>query len=58
MLKSDITAIKNAIALEYNNDLTERSVNKLKLIMRIMYNHSKFDLLQNKVLLLESYKIK
>ncbi len=56
-LKNDITAVKNAIALEYNNGLAEGSVNKIKVIKRIMYGRNKFDLLRNKVLLLEARKI-
>lgn len=55
-LKSDITAVKNAISLEYNNGLAEGNVNKVKVIKRIMYGRNKFDLLRNKVLLFESWK--
>lgn len=36
-LKQDIDAVKNAIVLEYNNELAEESVNKIKIIKRIMY---------------------
>ena len=56
-LKNDITAVKNSIDLEYNNGLAEGSINKIKVIKRIMYGRNKFDLLRNKVLLLESRKI-
>jgi hypothetical protein len=56
-LKKDIVAVKNAITLEYNNGLAEGSVNKLKVIKRIMYGRNKFELLRNKVLMLESLKI-
>lgn len=56
-LKKDIMAVKNAITLEYNNGLAEGSVNKLKVIKRIMYGRNKFGLLRNKVLMLESQKI-
>ena len=35
-IKRDITAVKNAIRLDYNNGLAEGSVNKLKVVKRIM----------------------
>lgn len=53
-IKIDIEAVNNAIILKYNNGLAEGSVNKLKVIKRIMYGRNKFDLLRNKVLLLEN----
>jgi len=56
-LKNDIAAVRNAIILKYNNGLAEGSINKLKVIKRIMYGRNKFDLLRNKVLMLESQKI-
>ena len=49
----DLDAVKNAIKYEYNNGLAEGSVNKLKVIKRIMYGRNSFELLRNKVLLLE-----
>ena len=49
----DITAVKNAIIYDYNNGLAEGSVNKLKLIKRIMYGRNSFDMLLKKTLLLE-----
>ncbi len=52
-LKKDIVAVKNAILLKYNNGLAVGSVNKLKVIKRIMYGRNKFDLLRKKVLLQE-----
>ncbi len=52
-LNKDIVAVKNAILLKYNNGLAEGSVNKIKVIKRIMYGRNKFDLLRKKVLLLE-----
>ena len=36
-LNQDIEAVKNSISLEYNNGLAEGSVNKIKVIKRIMY---------------------
>ena len=49
----DLEAVKNGIALKYNNGLAEGSVNKLKVIKRIMYGRSSFKLLRNKILLRE-----
>jgi predicted transcriptional regulator len=56
-IKRDITAVKNAIKLDFNNGLAEGSVNKLKVIKRIMYGRCGFDLLKNKTLKLELKKI-
>jgi len=53
-LKRDIQAVRNAIIYEYNNGLAEGSVNKLKVIKRIMYGRNKFEMLRQKVLLLEN----
>jgi len=53
-VKRDITAVKNAIRLDFNNGLAEGSVNKLKVVKRIMYGRAGFRLLKNKLLLLES----
>lgn len=52
-IKRDIAAVKNAITLDYNNGLAEGSVNKLKVIKRIMYGRSSFELLKGKLLRLE-----
>ena len=52
-LNADLDAVKNAIRYEYNNGLAEGSINKLKLIKRIMYGRCSFNLLRNKVLLRE-----
>jgi hypothetical protein len=49
----DLEAVKNGIALKYNNGLAEGSANKLKVIKRIMYGRSSFKLLRNKILLRE-----
>ena len=53
-LKRDIQAVRNAIIYEYNNGLAEGSVNKLKVIKRVMYGRNKFEILKQKVLLLEN----
>lgn len=55
-IQQDIEAVKNAILLEYNNGLAEGSVNKLKLVKRIMYGRCNFDTLRNKMLMLEYIK--
>ncbi|WP_281250261.1 transposase [Virgibacillus proomii] len=49
-------ALENAFIFSYSNGLAEGSVNKLKTIKRILYGRSNFDLLRNKLLLLESRK--
>lgn len=49
----DLLAVKNAIQFEYNNGLAEGSVNKLKVIKRIMYGCNSFKLLRNKLLYIE-----
>ena len=46
----DLDAVKNAIIYQYNNGLAEGSINKLKVIKRIMYGRNSFDLLRNKLL--------
>jgi hypothetical protein len=55
--KRDIAAVKNAIMYGYNNGLAEGSVNKLKVIKRIMYGRNNFNLLRNKLLRLENRRI-
>jgi hypothetical protein len=52
-ISRDIDAVKNAIKYNYNNGLAEGSVNKLKVIKRIMYGRCSFDLLKKKLLCLE-----
>ncbi|MBZ9607337.1 transposase [Clostridium estertheticum] len=49
----DISAVKNAIIYDYNNGLAEGSVNKLKVIKRIMYGRNSFEMLYKKILWLE-----
>lgn len=41
---------------DYNNGIAEGSVNKLKVIKRIMYGRCSFDLLRSKILNLELMK--
>lgn len=52
-ITKDLSAVKNAIIYDYNNGLAEGSVNKLKVIKRIMYGRCNFDTFRNKVLRLE-----
>lgn len=54
-LSSDIEAIKNGIVHSYNNGLAEGSVNKIKVIKRIMYGRNSFVLLKAKVLFHELF---
>ena len=54
-LKNDLEAVKNGIDYKYNNGLAEGSVNKIKLIKRIMYGRNSFQLLKAKILLNEYY---
>nr|WP_255405182.1 transposase [Thermoanaerobacterium sp. RBIITD] len=49
-LVKDIDAVRNAIIYDFNNGLAEGSVNKLKVIKRIMYGRCSFDTLKAKVL--------
>lgn len=52
---SDIDAVKNSIDLEYNNGLAEGSVNKIKVVKRIMYGRCSFDIFKKKILLLSDF---
>lgn len=55
-IRRDLSAVKMAIELDYNNGLAEGSVNKLKVVKRIMYGRNSFDLLKGKLLRLELRK--
>ena len=46
----DIGAVRNAIIYKYSNGLAEGTVNKIKVIKRIMYGRCGFDTLKRKVL--------
>ncbi|MCM1201260.1 MAG: transposase [Bacteroides fragilis] len=52
-IKRDVDAVRNAIRPDYNNGLAEGSVNKLKVVKRIMYGRNSFELLKGKLLRLE-----
>jgi len=53
-LRQDIDAVINAITIDFNNGLVEGTINKIKVIKRIMYGRCRFDLLRNKCLLLDN----
>lgn len=55
-IKREKVAVENAIHYDYNNGLAEGSVNKIKVIKRIMYGRCNFNTLKNKVLKLEYYR--
>ena len=52
-LKQDIDAVMNAISTEYSNGLVEGTINKIKVVKRIMYGRCRFDLLRKKCLLID-----
>lgn len=52
-LKQDIDAVRNAITTDFSNGLAEGTINKIKVIKRIMYGRCRFDLLRNKCLLMD-----
>ena len=53
-LKNDLNAVINALLYDYNNGIAEGSVNKVKVIKRVMYGRCSFVLLKNKVLAFEA----
>ena len=52
-IRREINAARKAIELDYNNGLAEGSVNKIKVVKRIMYGRNSFELLKGKLLRLE-----
>jgi transposase len=50
---NDMPAIVNSIRYQYSNGITEASVNKIKLVKRIMHGRCSFELLKSKTLRLE-----
>ncbi len=54
-IRRDSSAVTNGIELGYNNGLAEGSVNKIKVVKRVMYGRNSFELLKTKVLLQEQY---
>jgi len=49
-ISRDIDAVRNAIIYKYSNGLAEGTVNKIKVIKRIMYGRCGFEMLKRKVL--------
>ena len=47
-IKKDLTAVKNGIIYSYNNGLAEGSVNKIKVIKRVMYGRNSFGIIESK----------
>ncbi|WP_267889036.1 MULTISPECIES: transposase [Thermoanaerobacterium] len=56
-LERDLDAVRNAIKYEYSNGLAEGSINKLKVIKRVMYGRSSFETLRIKTLRLEKMRL-
>lgn len=52
-IRRDISAIRYAIVTNLNNGLAEGTVNKIKVIKRIMYGRCKFELLKKKAICLQ-----
>ena len=52
-LKQDIDAVCNIFMSDVNNGLAEGTINKIKVIKRVMYGRCRFDLLRNKCLALD-----
>jgi len=55
-LTRDPDAVRMAVVSPYSNGLAEGSINKLKLIKRVMYGRCSFDTLKNKTLWLEYFR--
>lgn len=52
----DLDGVKNSIIFDYSNGLAEGSVNKIKVIKRIMYGRCSFETLRRKILSLEKFR--
>lgn len=50
-IETDLAAVKNAITYHYSNGLAEGTINKIKVIKRIMYGRCGFEMLRRKILL-------
>jgi len=55
-LEQDLEAVENTVIFDYNNGLAEGSINKLKVIKRIMYGKCSFDLLRSKTIAWDRWK--
>ncbi len=54
-IQNDLEAVTMGVLLVHDNGLAEGSINKIKVIKRIMYGRCSFNLLRNKLLLLEKF---
>ena len=52
-IKNDLVAVMNAFTSDISNGLVEGTINKIKVIKRVMYGRCHFDLLRNKCLSLD-----
>lgn len=52
-LKQDMDAVMNAVESDFSNGLAEGTVNKIKVIKRVMYGRCHFSLLKSKCLLMQ-----
>jgi transposase len=55
-IERDYDAVENAICLPYSNGLAEGSVNKIKVIKRVMYGRCSFETLRNKTIQLDKMR--
>ena len=55
-ITNDLDGVKHSIIYDYSNGLAEGSVNKIKVIKRIMYGRCSFETLRKKVLSLEKFR--
>lgn len=55
-IERDKDAVYNAIAYPYSNGLAEGSINKLKVIKRIMFGRCNFETLKNKIMKLQKMR--
>lgn len=55
-IERDYDAVINAIDLQYSNGLAEGSVNKIKVIKRVMYGRCSFETLRSKIIQLEKMR--
>jgi transposase len=49
-IERDYDAVVNAVCLPYSNGLAEGSVNKIKVIKRVMYGRCSFETLRSKTI--------
>ncbi|MCI0562705.1 MAG: transposase [Nitrososphaera sp.] len=49
-IRSDLSAVRNALSMVWSNGQTEGQINRLKFIKRLMFGRANFDLLRKRVL--------